>query len=169
MPDMDNDLTSMDYKSKTQKKKEALELQKMGEKLVTLSDEQIKNIDLPAELSDAVKFIKTIKSHGARKRQMQRIGTLMRKIDPAPIQETLEEIDEGNYRKALEFKEIETWRDELIAGKKTLMDEILVKCPEADRQQLAQLVRNAVKEKAHKKPPRAFRALFRYLREVRYE
>ena len=58
---MDNDLTSMDYKSKTQKKKEALELQKMGEKLVTLSDEQIKNIDLPAELSDAVKFIKTIK------------------------------------------------------------------------------------------------------------
>jgi ribosome-associated protein len=169
MPDMDNDLTSMDYKSKTQKKKEALELQKMGEKLVTLSDEQIKNIDLPAELSDAVKFIKTIKSHGARKRQMQRIGTLMRKIDPAPIQETLEEIDEGNYRKALEFKEIETWRDELIAGKKALMDEILVKCPEADRQQLAQLVRNAVKEKAHKKPPRAFRALFRYLREVRYE
>jgi ribosome-associated protein len=169
MPDMDNDLTSMDYKSKTQKKKEALELQKMGEKLVTLSDEQIKNIDLPAELSDAVKFIKTIKSHGARKRQMQRIGTLMRKIDPGPIQETLEEIDEGNYRKALEFKEIETWRDELIAGKKTLMDEILVKCPEADRQQLAQLVRNAVKEKAQKKPPRAFRALFRYLREVRYE
>jgi ribosome-associated protein len=169
MPDMDNDLTSIDYKSKTQKKKEALELQKMGEKLVTLSDEQIKNIDLSAELSDAVKFIKTIKSHGARKRQMQRIGTLMRKIDPAPIQETLEEIDEGNYRKALEFKEIETWRDELIAGKKTLMDEILVKCPEADRQQLAQLVRNAVKEKAHKKPPRAFRALFRYLREVRYE
>ena len=166
---MDNDLTSMDYKSKTQKKKEALELQKMGEKLVTLSDEQIENIDLPAELSDAVKFIKTIKSHGARKRQMQRIGTLMRKIDPGPIQETLEEIDEGNYRKALEFKEIETWRDELIAGKKTLMDEILVKCPEADRQQLAQLVRNAVKEKAHKKPPRAFRALFRYLREVRYE
>lgn len=169
MPDMDNDLTSIDYKSKTQKKKEALELQKMGEKLVTLSDEQIENIDLPAELSDAVKFIKTIKSHGARKRQMQRIGTLMRKIDPGPIQETLEEIDEGNYRKALEFKEIETWRDELIAGKKTLMDEILVKCPEADRQQLAQLVRNAVKEKAHKKPPRAFRALFRYLREVRYE
>ena len=159
----------MDYKSKTQKKQEALELQKMGEKLASLSDEQIRDIDLPAELCDAVKFVKTVKSHGAHKRQMQRIGTLMRKIDPGPIQEALEEIDEGNYRKALAFKEIETWRNELIAGNKMLLEEILLKCPDADRQQLAQLVRNAVKEKAHNKPPRAFRALFRYLREVRYE
>lgn len=156
-------------KSKTQKKQEALELQKMGEKLASLSDEQIGDIDLPAKLRDAIKFVKTVKSHGARKRQMQYIGTLMRKIDPAPIQEALEEIDEGNYRKSLEFKEIETWRDELIAGNKTILEEILVKCPEADRQQLAQLVRNAVKEKTHNKPPRAFRALFRYLREIRHK
>jgi len=76
----------MDYKSKTQKKKEALALQKLGEKLVTLSTEQLEDIDMPEDLYNAVREAKAISSHGARRRQMQYIGTLMRRIDPAPIE-----------------------------------------------------------------------------------
>lgn len=157
----------MEYRSKTEKKKEALSLQKIGERLVKLSTDQLEDFNLPAELRDAVTFAKTIKSHGALKRQMQFIGTLMRKIDTGPVQEALDEIDRGNYRKAAAFKETEIWRDELIDGNTSLMEEILIKCPEADRQQLAQLVRNAVKEKENNRPPRAYRALFRYLTKVR--
>ena len=157
----------MDYKSKTQKKKEAVALQKLGEKLVELKAEQIKEINLPEELYDAVIFAKTVKSRGALKRQMQYIGTLMCKHDPAPVQEALDHIQEGNYKKALAFKEVETWRDELIAGNKPLMEEILGKCPDADRRQLGRLVRNAVKERDNNRPPRASMALFHYLTKIR--
>jgi ribosome-associated protein len=156
----------MEEKSKTERKKEAQALQELGEKLVKLSDDQVREIDLPAEICDAVTFARTIKSHGASKRQMQYIGTLMRKIDPAPVQEAIRNIETGNYKKAMAFKKIEAWRDGLIAGNKMLMGKILEECPDADRQQLSQLVRNAKKESEHNKPPGASRALFRYLREI---
>ena len=157
----------MDYKSKTEKKKEALSLQELGEKLLKLSTEQIRDIDLPGEICEAVKFAKTIKSHGARRRQMQYIGTLMRKIDPKPVREAIQNIEEGDYKKALAFKEIEKWRDELITGNKILIEEILKECPDADRRQLVQLIRNAIKETGNNKPPKSSRALFRYLAKAR--
>ena len=157
----------MDDKSKTQKKKEALSFQELGEKLVKLSNELIAEIKLPAEIYDAVKFAKTLKKHGALRRQLQYIGTLMRKYDPSPIQEFIHNLETGNYQKAVAFQELEHWRDELIAGNMTLMEEILKTCPDAGRQQLSQLVRQARKEVKIDKPPKASRALFRYLRSVR--
>ncbi len=157
----------MEYKSKTQKKTDATALQTLGEKLVKLSNEQLKDIDMPEELSDAVRQAKTINSNIARRRQMQFIGTLMRKIDPESIREAIEEIEHGNYKKAMNFKETERWRDELLAGNKELMEKILLKYPAADRQQLSQLIRNALKEKKNDKPSKSFRTLFRYLTEVK--
>jgi ribosome-associated protein len=157
----------MEYKSKTKKKKEALSLQVLGERLVKLPKEQINDIDLPVEIYDAVIFAKTIKQFGALRRQMQYIGTLMRKIDPAPVQEALFNIEQGNYKKAAEFKATEKLRDELISGKNRLIEKIIIKCPDADRQQLTLLARNARKEKENNKPPKAFRALFSYLIKIK--
>ena len=165
--DMDNGLAAMEYISKTQKKKEAQSLQEMGEKLVKLPAGQLEDMALPVELNDAIRFAKAIKSHGARRRQMQLIGSLMRKIDSAPIQEALQHLEEGNYKKAAAFKETEMWRDELIAGNKGLIEDILNTCPDADRRQLTQLLRNAAKEREHNKPRGASRALFRYLEKIR--
>lgn len=157
----------MDYKSRTQKKKEAEALQVLGEKLVKLSHEQIRDIDLPDDICEAVRFVKTIKSRGARRRQMQYIGTLMRNIDPGPVLEAVRNIEEGDIKKAMAFREVETWRDELVAGNRALIEEILKQCPETDRQQLNRLVRNAIKERAAHKPPKSSRALFRYLAKTR--
>ena len=78
--------------SKTRKKNEALSLQALGEQLATLSIEQLKSIDLSSSLYDAVVLAKSINKHGPRLRQMQYIGTLMRKCDPKPIQEAIERI-----------------------------------------------------------------------------
>jgi ribosome-associated protein len=154
----------MERLSKTQKKKEALSLQALGERLVKLRPEQIKNIDLPEDLYHAVQLAKTLKKHGARHRQMQYIGTLMRHCDPKPIQEALERIEQGNRKQAAEHKKIEKWRDELIAGNDLLMEEILIQLPHADRQQLTSLVQKAREERdAHDPSPKAARALFRYL------
>lgn len=92
----------MEPLSKTQKKKEALSLQALGERLVTLSHEQLKNIELPSDMFNAVILAKKLKKHGARLRQMQYIGTLMRKYDPQPVQEALQRIEQGNRDRSAE-------------------------------------------------------------------
>lgn len=157
----------MDYKSKTQKKKEAHSLQELGEKLLHLSKEQIKEIGIPEEVLEALDLARTIKSREGLRRQIQYIGSLMRKIDSDSIQQAVDQFDQGNYKKALEFKETEQWRDELISGNNNLMEEILENHINSDRQQLSQLVRNARKEVGNNKPPKSSRVLFKYLREIR--
>jgi len=94
-------------KSRTQKKNEARALQKLGEQLVALSSEQLKNIDITDDLRNAVIVAGNTKSHGAKRRQSQYIGTLMRDVDPEPIQNALENIRLGDHQKILAFKKIE--------------------------------------------------------------
>ena len=152
--------------SRTQKKKEARALQKLGEELVTLSPERLADIEMPDELRKTVVEAAKIKSHGARRRQLQRIGKLMREIDPEPIQNALENIKLGDHQKNLAFKKLEKWRDELKQGNLALIEEILSECPVADRQRLTQLARNAHNEYEVRKGVKSSRTLFRYLKQV---
>lgn len=154
------------YISRTQMKKEALALQDMGEKLVRLSDEQLEQMELPSQLMDAIRDIRPMKSHGARRRQMQYIGGLMRNVDVEPIEQALLEIEQGAFLQAKEFHRVENWRDRLVAGDDDLMEEVVDTFPEADRQRLGQLVRSARKEKQNNRPPKSARNLFRYLKEL---
>jgi len=157
----------MEPLSKTQKKKEALSLQELGERLVKLSAEQLKKIDLPVDMFNAVILAKKISKHGGLARQMQYIGTLMRKHDPKPIQEALQRIEEGGLTQSSEHKTAEKWRDELIAGNDRLIGEITTNLPHADQQHLAGLVRKAREDHADKGlGPKAARALFRYLHKT---
>ena len=88
-----------EYKSRTQKKNEDRALQRLGEQLVGLPVAQLETMDLPEELLTAIEFAHKIKNHGARRRQIQHIGALMRHIDPQPIETALEHIRSGNSRK----------------------------------------------------------------------
>ena len=153
-------------KSRTQKKKEAHVLQKLGEELLSLSLEQLSNIDLPDELHEAIMEAREMTSHGARRRQTKYIGALVREIDPQPIQDALNNIRHGDYEKVAVFKQIEKWRDGLKGGNADLIEEILRKCPAAERQHLTQLTRNARVEHQKQAGVKASRALFRYLRQV---
>jgi ribosome-associated protein len=86
-------------KSRTRKKNEDRALQRLGEELVALPSSQLEIMELPDELLAAIKFTHKIRSHGARHRQIQFIGTLMRHIDPQPIEAALERIRSGDLRK----------------------------------------------------------------------
>lgn len=153
-------------KSRTQKKKEDRALQRLGEELLTLSMAQLQTIDMPDELARAVRSGLQMKAHGARRRQLQYIGALMRTIDPAPIRNALERIRGGEVHKALVFKKLEAWRDALKEGDLAVLDEVLEQCPEVDRQRLTQLMRNARREGGVGQTARASRLLFRYLLEI---
>lgn len=155
-----------DHKSRTQQKNEARALQKLGEQLVTLSSEQLRGIDLEEELLKAVMLARKTKSHEARRRQMQYIGTLMRHIDPEPIQDALKNIRHGGFHKPRALKKIEKWRDEIKKGNRQIIEEILSNCPDAERQRLAQLARNARNSHETGKGEKSSRTLFRYLKEI---
>ena len=154
-------------KSRTQLKKEAVALQGIGERLVALSDEQLNRMDLPQELMAAIEAIRGMTSHGARRRQFQYIGTIMRAVDVEPIEQALLEIEQGAYSQAQAFHQLESWRDRLVAGDDGLMQDILDAYPHADRQRLGQLVRSARKKTDDKSAPKSARNLFRYLRQLK--
>jgi len=158
--------SGIEPKSKSQIKKEMLALQALGEKLAELTADQIKKIDMPLELRDALLFAKTINKGEARRRQLQYIGVLMRDADPEPIRKALDTIGRGQTLDATQFKELERWRDELVEGSDRLMEEIVSRFPGADRQTLRQLVLSARKEREGNKPPKASRALFRFLKAL---
>ena len=86
--------------SRTQKKNAALSLQELGARLVKLPDEQLDRIGLAEDILKAVKAAKTIKKHCPLARQMQYIGSLMRKYDPAPVREFLEALEQRKRRQA---------------------------------------------------------------------
>jgi ribosome-associated protein len=155
-----------DHKSRTKKKLEDRALQELGEQLVVLPLEQLEKIDLEEELLEAVIFARKTKKHGAKRRQMQYIGTLMRHVDPEPIRRALENIRLGDLHQARIFRKIEQWRDAIIEGNEQTIEEILSSCPDAERQRLTQLARNARKTGETEKGVKASRVLFRYLREV---
>lgn len=153
-------------KSRTQMKKEAIALKKMGQKLLALSDEQLHRMALPGELMEAIRNIRSMKSHGARRRQLQYIGLLMRNLDADPIEQALLEIEQGAYRQARDFHRIEAWRDQLVAGDDGVIEKIIETFPDADRQRLGQLVRSARREKLKNATPKSARNLFRYLKAL---
>jgi ribosome-associated protein len=157
---------TMEQKSKSQVKREMLALQSLGEQLVVLSPDQISKIEMPQDLREAVFFARTLKKNEPRRRQMQYIGTLMRDADPEPIRNALNEINGGRGHDAQLFRELEQWRKGLIEGNDEFLQNIMNRFPDADRKRLHRLVVNARKESEGNEPPKASRALFRYLREL---
>jgi ribosome-associated protein len=156
----------MEDKSKSERKREVTALQELGERLLEFSQEQLNNIGISQELQEALVLVKTLKSHGARRRQMQYIGVLMRRIDTEPIKQAIDDMDRGQKHKARAFQQLERMRDSLIEGDDTMYEEIINLFPDADIQRLRQLTRSARKEKAENQTPKQSRILFRYLREL---
>ncbi len=152
--------------SRTQRKKADQARKALGEALLKLSPDQAAGIDLPSDLRAAVQLARRTRAHGARRRQMQYIGTLLRRIDTAPIKKALANIQRGDLEKAQAVKRIEAWRDALRDGHDEIIETILAVCPEADRQQLRQLARNARRDAREGKGPAASRKLFRYLQKI---
>jgi ribosome-associated protein len=151
--------------SKTQRKKDSSALQDLGAALVALSDERLSSLDLPEFLCDAVVAARAITSHEARRRQLQYIGKLMRKVDAEPIRVRLEEWKAPSLADAVRFKRAEAWRERLLADDQALAA-LQHEYPAADRARLAGLIEEARRERLGNHPPKNYRALFQALRAL---
>lgn len=111
-----------------------------------------------------------ITSHGARKRQVAFLAKQMRKLDEDvldAIRDAMSKDGEAARKETAAMHRIEALRDALLGDHgDDAMTELLAAHPEADRQHLRQLVRNAHEERKRNKPPRAFRELFRELKAL---
>jgi ribosome-associated protein len=152
--------------SRTQRKREAQRLQQLGERLVALPDEQVSKIPMPEELATAVAQAREMRKHGARRRQLQYIGALMRELDCEPIEEALTALSRGDRREVYRFKQVERWRDALVAGDMAVMADIRGQCPAVDADRLERLVAAVGAAQAASSRRKAARDLFRYLKEL---
>ena len=164
-----DDYEKPDTKSRSQVKREMTALQNLGEELVALGPEAIRKAPLTADLKEAVLEAKRLTKHEAKRRKMQFIGKIMRTMDTGPVQDFLDTIKSGRSKADKAFQQIEQWRDQLLDGNDELMDELAERFPATDRQRLRQLTLSARRERAKGQPPKHFRALFRYLRELAAE
>jgi len=151
--------------SKTKRKQEMHALQALGGALSELPPSQLAALDIPAELAQALRDAHRIGGHEARRRHLQYIGRLMRKVDPEPIRGALAEIQGRSAAARARHRRIEQWRDRLLGDDRALT-EFAREHAGADLQALRALIRNARKEIAAGREPHAQRALFRLLREA---
>lgn len=167
MPHKDNeeDRQDQDYVSKSQLKRQSHARQSLGEELVGLNKDQLLKFELPEDLLQAIRTAQNIKQHGARKRQLQYIGKLMRNIDVEPIQQKMEDLQGISAQAIAKQHKTEQWRQRLIDEGDDALQALLDDWPNIDRQHIRQLVRSAQKEISNHKPPKAFRELYKYLRE----
>ena len=99
--------------SKTARKKEQLELQQLGERLIELTPEELRSLPIDERLREAVLAAAKIRSHSALRRQKQLIGKLMRNCDPDPIRQVLDARGADDRRAKRLFASAERWRDRI--------------------------------------------------------
>ncbi len=150
--------------SKSSRKREMQALQDLGEQLVALSPERLKKVPLPESLYEAIRAAQGFKME-ARRRQLQYIGKLMRKIDPEPIQAQLDIFAGNSAVEVAKMHRLERLREQLLEDEQVI-GTIAETWPEADLQYLRTLRRNALKEREAARPPKSFREIFRVLREL---
>jgi len=152
--------------SKSQRKREAQQLFKLGTELAALDDSSLASIPIPGDLFDAVQKVRAMTAHVARKRQLQYIAKLLRNMDSEPIRHALAELRQDARHHTARYHRIEAWRDVLIEAGDVALSSLIRQQSLEDPQRIRQLVRKARHEQARRRPPAARRALFRLLREL---
>jgi len=152
--------------SKTQLKKAMHELQDLGEALVGLPDDRVAALSLSEVLLSAVQEYKRTRSHEGRRRQMQYIGKLMRRIDPEPIRQAVAAMRLGQARDTVSLHQAEAWRARMVTSDEELTA-WTAEFPASDLQQLRSLIRAARKDAAavpEQRSGRAYRELFQFIK-----
>jgi ribosome-associated protein len=162
----DNFTETNDVISKSQRRRDALELKSLARDLIAMNPARLARMPLDEPLRAAIDEARRIRSNVARKRQLQFVAKLLRRIDPEPIILALEALEGDARQLTARQHRAETWRDHLIESGDTAVGELVQERHDADVQAIRQYVRQARTEASRDKPPAASRALFRLLREM---
>ena len=154
--------------SKSEMKRQVNALQELGAALIAEPRDRVKRVPMPEDVRDAILECQLITNHEGRRRQLQYVGKKMRTLDEAEVAAIQQAIDswkglskaDTNAMHALERR-----REKLLTDDKVLTT-LLAENPELDAQHLRTLIRNARKEQAESKPPKAYREIFQILKQI---
>ncbi|MGB0444665.1 MAG: ribosome biogenesis factor YjgA [Porticoccaceae bacterium] len=158
----ESDIEIDDLPSRSQLKRDSQELRDLGEQLVLMANSHLEKITLDSSLLAAIKEARRLKNLDARRRQIQYIGKLMRNIDLTEIRYSIDKLNHQSQTFRQHFAMLEQWRDRLIDEGNSAVEEFLIDYPNADRQKIRNLSRQASREKTGS----AKTKLFKYLKEL---
>jgi ribosome-associated protein len=123
---------------------------------------------MPDDVKEVILDTQNIKDHEGRRRALQFVGKKMRSLDDeeiAVIRRTIEGWKGASKADTAALHALERRRDKLLADDNALTT-LLSEHPELDVQHLRALIRNARKEQAENKPPKAYREIFQILKDL---
>ena len=179
--ELKREVKGQDLISKTDLKRESNELQKLGEDLLDLRSDLMQQLlaqgHLPDLLHEAVLAAKKITDFEGKRRQMQYVGKLMRKLDSMQVEAMRDALSVQHNGSAEETQLLhlaEAWRERLLKDD-SAMEEWQSSYPGTDSQQLRALLRQARKDGLPDKAAvsqgllprqgRAYRDIFQILRQ----
>ncbi len=154
--------------SKSEAKRQSNELQKLGEQLVEAPRDRVKRVEMPEDVKEAILTCQSITNHEGRRRALQFVGKKMRTLDEEEVEvikRTIEGWKGASKAETAALHALERRREKLLADDKALT-QLLEENPELDVQHLRTLIRNARKEQAENKPPKAYREIFQILKDL---
>jgi len=161
---MDEDDDLQEKPSKSQLKRDAEDLQELGNSLVKLPLSVVSKFPLADDLLEAIKLARSIRKNGALKRQLQFIGKLMRHNDTDKIRVAYDNYFSKLNQHKDKFHLYENWRDKFLNNEPSVFNDFLAQYPQVDRQRLRQLQRNAITEIKNQKAPKSSRLLFQLIK-----
>lgn len=155
-----------DAVSKSQRRRDALEVKSLAARLIALSPAVLEQVPLDEAVRAAIAEAQRIRANVARKRQLQFVARLLRRADPEPIAQALHDLEHAGRQATARQHRAEAWRDRLLVAGDPALAELVRLRPDSEPQAIRQLIRTARQEAAREKPPAAARRLFRVLREM---
>ena len=136
------------HPSKTRLKQEATQLQDLGTRLTAYDPKVLAKLPLSDVLLAAIKeFNRLPNSHGARRRQLQYIGKLMRDIDYDAVMQAIEAMEAGHLRKQRKPSVAKLLCERLLEGGDDAINAALAEHPQLERQTIRQLQREFLRAK----------------------
>ena len=123
---------------------------------------------MPDDVLESILACQQISSHEGRRRQLQFVGKKMRTLteeEVTIIQKIVDGWRGASKAEAAALHAIERQRERLLADDNARTD-LRAQHPRLDVQQLRTLIRNARKEQAENKPPKAYREIFQILKSL---
>ncbi len=140
--DIDSD-QEFDGPSKSQRKREAHQLQDLGTRLSSCTEAQLRVLQLPEKTITAIaEYNRLPNSHGARRRQMQFIGKLMRKSDFEQLNTALERLERTEPHKPKPLSQSKQWAADILLNGDQDINSLMASFPHIERQKLRQFYRD---------------------------
>jgi ribosome-associated protein len=152
--------------SKSEKKRQMQAIAELALKIVGLSPSEFNTIGMDLELRAEFDAVRRISSHIARRRQLRHLVAVLSLVDHVKLRSALSVVTGGSLASERKHHSIERLRDKMLTGGNDIIDEVLSKFPNADRQHLRNLQRNIIKEKTDAGVARQKKNLFVYLRSL---